>query len=104
MVILYIKDVFDALKRIVVLTLISYTWMFGRTLTRLRVCLCLQDQSLRDEVASLRLQLSEREEALKDAMERVKSSNRTKDSMEHFIVSQRESLTFLISLLEQIKQ
>lgn len=66
--------------------------------------LCLQDQSLRDEVASLRLQLSEREEALKDAMERVKSSNRTKDSMEHFIVSQRESLTFLISLLEQIKQ
>ncbi|XP_030289747.1 myomegalin-like isoform X4 [Sparus aurata] len=47
-----------------------------------------QDQSLRDEVASLRLQLSEREEALKDAMERVKSSNRTKDSMEHFIVSQ----------------
>lgn len=66
--------------------------------------LCLQDQSLRDEVVSLRLQLSEREEALKDAMERVKSSNRTKDSMEHFIVSQRESLTFLISLLEQIKQ
>lgn len=66
--------------------------------------LCLQDQSLRDEVASLRLQLSEREEALKDAMERVKSSNRTKDSMEHFIVSQRESLTLLISLLEQIKQ
>lgn len=66
--------------------------------------LCLQDQSLRDEVVSLRLQLSEREEALKDAMERVKSSNRTKDSMEHFIVSQRESLTLLISLLEQIKQ
>lgn len=104
MVILYKKDVFAALKRIVVLTLISYTRMFGRTLTRLRVCLCLQDQSLRDEVVSLRLQLSEREEALKDAMERVKSSNRTKDSMEHFIVSQRESLTFLISLLEQIKQ
>lgn len=29
MVILYKKDVFAALKRIVVLTLISYTWMFG---------------------------------------------------------------------------
>lgn len=72
--------------------------------TNTNQALCLQDQSLRDEVASLRLQLSEREEALKDAMERVKSSNRTKDSMEHFIVSQRESLTFLISLLEQIKQ
>ncbi|XP_029355168.1 myomegalin isoform X3 [Echeneis naucrates] len=47
-----------------------------------------QDQSLREEVVSLRLRLSEQEQALKDAMERVKSSNRTKDSMEHFIVSQ----------------
>ncbi|XP_044218217.1 myomegalin isoform X6 [Thunnus albacares] len=47
-----------------------------------------QDQSLREEVVSLRLKLSEKEEALRDAMERVKSSNRTKDSMEHFIVNQ----------------
>ncbi|XP_029284953.1 myomegalin isoform X3 [Cottoperca gobio] len=47
-----------------------------------------QDQSLREEVVSLRLKLSEQEQALKDAMERVKSSNRTKDSMEHFIVNQ----------------
>uniref|UniRef100_A0A8C2XEL5 Myomegalin-like n=1 Tax=Cyclopterus lumpus TaxID=8103 RepID=A0A8C2XEL5_CYCLU len=47
-----------------------------------------QDQSLGEEVVSLRLKLSENEQALKDAMERVKSSNRTKDSMEHFIVSQ----------------
>ncbi|XP_041790654.1 myomegalin isoform X2 [Chelmon rostratus] len=47
-----------------------------------------QDQSLREEVVSLRLRLSDQEQALQDAMERVKSSNRTKDSMEHFIVSQ----------------
>ncbi|XP_040895566.1 myomegalin isoform X2 [Toxotes jaculatrix] len=47
-----------------------------------------QDQCLREEVVSLRLRLSEQEEALKDAMGRLKSSNRTKDSMEHFIVSQ----------------
>ncbi|XP_047442806.1 myomegalin isoform X4 [Mugil cephalus] len=47
-----------------------------------------QDQPLKEELAALRLKLSQREEALKDAMERVKSSNRTKDSMEHFIVSQ----------------
>ncbi|CAJ1059465.1 myomegalin isoform X4 [Xyrichtys novacula] len=47
-----------------------------------------KDQCLMEEVVSLRLRLSEKEEALKDAMERVKSSNRTKDSMEHFIVSQ----------------
>lgn len=55
----------------------------------------LQDRSLRDEVASLRLKLSEHERALKDATERVTSSNRTKDSMEHFIVNQRESLLLL---------
>ncbi|XP_068445595.1 myomegalin isoform X2 [Clinocottus analis] len=47
-----------------------------------------QDQSLGEEVVSLRVKLTEHEQALKDAMERVKSSNRTKDSMEHFIVSQ----------------
>ncbi|KAM8875635.1 myomegalin isoform 3-T3 [Spinachia spinachia] len=47
-----------------------------------------QDRSLRDEVVSLRLKLSEHERALKDAAERVTSSNRTKDSMEHFIVNQ----------------
>ncbi|XP_056269979.1 myomegalin isoform X4 [Pseudoliparis swirei] len=45
-------------------------------------------QSVGEEVVSLRLKLSEHEQALKDAMESVKSSNRTKDSMEHFIVSQ----------------
>lgn len=60
--------------------------------------LLFQDRSLREELAALRLKLSEREEALKDAMERVKSSNRTKDSMEHFIVSQRESLRLSVSV------
>nr|XP_046247378.1 myomegalin isoform X4 [Scatophagus argus] len=47
-----------------------------------------QEESLRQEVVSLRLSLSEKEQALKEAMERVKSSSRTKDSMERFIVSQ----------------
>jgi len=60
------------------------------------VCVCVCDQSVGEEVVSLRLKLSEHEQALKDAMESVKSSNRTKDSMEHFIVSQRESLLFLL--------
>ncbi|XP_062419631.1 myomegalin isoform X2 [Pungitius pungitius] len=46
------------------------------------------NQSLRDEVVSLRQKLTEHERALKDATERVTSSNRTKDSMEHFIVNQ----------------
>ncbi|XP_047199051.1 myomegalin isoform X1 [Hippoglossus stenolepis] len=47
-----------------------------------------QDQSLKDEVISLRLKLSEQEQALKGAMERVKSSSRTKDNMEQLIISQ----------------
>ncbi|XP_063316217.1 myomegalin isoform X6 [Pelmatolapia mariae] len=47
-----------------------------------------RNQSLKEEVLSLRLKLSEQEQALKDTMERVKSSSGTKDSMEHFIVSQ----------------
>ncbi|KAM4629781.1 myomegalin [Polymixia lowei] len=47
-----------------------------------------QEQSLKEEISSLRLRLSEQEEALRDTTERLKSSNSTKDSMEHFIVSQ----------------
>ncbi|XP_055779300.1 myomegalin-like isoform X2 [Salvelinus fontinalis] len=43
---------------------------------------------LKDEVHMLRQRVSQQEEALRDAMETLKSSNRTKDSMEHFIVSQ----------------
>ncbi|KAK5605666.1 hypothetical protein CRENBAI_008114 [Crenichthys baileyi] len=50
-----------------------------------------QDESLIDEVVSLRLKLSDQEQALKDAMERLRSSNLTKDSMEQFIVSQCEN-------------
>ncbi|XP_056132763.1 LOW QUALITY PROTEIN: myomegalin [Lampris incognitus] len=47
-----------------------------------------QEQSLKVEVSSLRVRLMEQEEALRDTSERLRSSNRTKESMEHFIVSQ----------------
>ncbi|XP_071005980.1 myomegalin-like isoform X5 [Oncorhynchus clarkii lewisi] len=47
-----------------------------------------KELSLKDEVHTLRQRLSQQEEALRDAMETLKSSNRTKDSMEHFIISQ----------------
>ncbi|XP_053713139.1 myomegalin isoform X4 [Synchiropus splendidus] len=40
------------------------------------------------EAAALRLKLAQQEQALRDALERVHSSNRTKDCMEDFIVSQ----------------
>ncbi|XP_067088213.1 myomegalin-like isoform X2 [Osmerus mordax] len=45
-------------------------------------------KALREEMSSLRATVSEQEQALRDAMDRLKSSNRTKDSMEHFIVNQ----------------
>ncbi|XP_017573950.1 myomegalin isoform X1 [Pygocentrus nattereri] len=47
-----------------------------------------KEQSLREEVFSLRRKLSEQEQALRDSMETLRSSNRTKDSMEQFIVNQ----------------
>ncbi|XP_041705216.2 myomegalin isoform X1 [Coregonus clupeaformis] len=47
-----------------------------------------KELSLKEEVHTLRQRISQQEEALRDAMETLKSSNRTKDSMEHFIVSQ----------------
>lgn len=58
--------------------------------------MCSQGPSLKQEVVSLRLKLSEQEQALKDALERVRSSDRTKENMEHFIVGQRESQTLHI--------
>uniref|UniRef100_A0A8C5D751 Myomegalin-like n=1 Tax=Gouania willdenowi TaxID=441366 RepID=A0A8C5D751_GOUWI len=48
-----------------------------------------QDQVMvKEELLSLRLKLSQRDRALRDATEIIQSSNRTKDSMEQFIVSQ----------------
>ncbi|KAM6962436.1 myomegalin [Aplochiton taeniatus] len=47
-----------------------------------------KEQSLEKEIRTLRFRISEQEEALRDAMGKLKSSNSTKDSMEHFIVSQ----------------
>ncbi|XP_072537690.1 myomegalin isoform X2 [Salminus brasiliensis] len=47
-----------------------------------------KERSLREEVVSLKRRLSEQEQALRDTMDTLRSSNRTKDSMEQFIVSQ----------------
>ena len=49
-----------------------------------------QEQCLKEEISSLQQRLSQQEEALRDAMERLKSYSRTNESMEHFIVNQRE--------------
>ena len=45
----------------------------------------------KEEMGALRLKLSEQEEALRDAKERLRGSNLNQDNMETFIVSQCES-------------
>ncbi|XP_058611175.1 myomegalin isoform X10 [Onychostoma macrolepis] len=47
-----------------------------------------KEQSLRNEVVALRRKLSEQEQLLRDTMENLRTSSRTKDSMEQFIVNQ----------------
>ncbi|XP_073673283.1 myomegalin isoform X2 [Garra rufa] len=47
-----------------------------------------KEQSLRKEVVTLRCKLSEQEQFLRDTMENLRTSSRTKDSMEQFIVNQ----------------
>ncbi|XDV41577.1 hypothetical protein PO909_010425 [Leuciscus waleckii] len=47
-----------------------------------------KEQSLRKEVVALRRKFSEQEQLLRDTMENLRTSSRTKDNMEQFIVSQ----------------
>lgn len=54
--------------------------------------LCMQEQCMQEEILSLKLRVSEQEEVLKGTIQRLRSTSRTKESMEHFIVSQRECL------------
>ncbi|XP_061835745.1 myomegalin isoform X4 [Nerophis lumbriciformis] len=47
-----------------------------------------KEQSLQEEILSLKLRVSEQEEVLKGTIQRLRSTSRTKESMEHFIVNQ----------------
>ncbi|KAJ8409485.1 hypothetical protein AAFF_G00228860 [Aldrovandia affinis] len=47
-----------------------------------------KEQALQEEVRRLKLQASEQEEALNGTVQRLRSTNRTKENMERFIVSQ----------------
>ncbi|KAK7133682.1 hypothetical protein R3I94_015521 [Phoxinus phoxinus] len=47
-----------------------------------------KEQSLRKEVVALRRKFSEQERLLRDTMENLRTSSRTKDNMEQFIVNQ----------------
>ena len=46
---------------------------------------------MQEEILSLKLRISEQEEVLKGTIQRLRSTSRTKESMEHFIVNQRKS-------------
>ncbi|XP_062380200.1 myomegalin-like isoform X2 [Sardina pilchardus] len=45
-------------------------------------------KTLKEEIHSLRLRISEQEDVLQGTIQRLRSTSRTKESMEHFIVSQ----------------
>lgn len=47
---------------------------------------------MQEEILSLKLRISEQEEVLKGTIQRLRSTSRTKESMEHFIVSQCKCL------------
>ncbi|XP_028328312.1 myomegalin isoform X5 [Gouania willdenowi] len=47
-----------------------------------------REQSMQEELLSLKLRVSEQEEVLKGTIQRLRSTSRSKESMEHFIVSQ----------------
>ncbi|XP_061151906.1 myomegalin isoform X4 [Syngnathus typhle] len=47
-----------------------------------------KEQSMQEEILSLKLRVSEQEELLKGMIQRLRSTSRTKENMEHFIVNQ----------------
>ncbi|KAM3604183.1 uncharacterized protein V6R79_007437 [Siganus canaliculatus] len=47
-----------------------------------------KEQCMQEEILSLKLRISEQEEVLKGTIQRLRSTNRTKENMEHFIVNQ----------------
>lgn len=52
---------------------------------------------MQEEILSLKLRMSEQEEVLKGTIQRLRSTSRTKESMEHFIVNQCECFCMCVS-------
>lgn len=46
---------------------------------------------MKEEIQSLRMRIAEQEEVLQNTIQRLRSTSRTKESMETFIVSQCQS-------------
>uniref|UniRef100_A0A3B3I8U2 Uncharacterized protein n=1 Tax=Oryzias latipes TaxID=8090 RepID=A0A3B3I8U2_ORYLA len=47
-----------------------------------------KEQCMQEEILSLKLRISEQDEVIKGTVQRLRNTSRTKESMEHFIVSQ----------------
>lgn len=52
---------------------------------------------MQEEILSLKLRMSEQEEVLKGTIQRLRSTSRTKENMEHFIVNQRKCFCMCMS-------
>lgn len=59
---------------------------------------------MQEEILSLKLRMSEQEEVLKGTIQRLRSTSRTKESMEHFIVNQRKTLLLMSWMTSLIKE
>lgn len=61
-----------------------------------------QEQSMRNEIQQLRQRIRDQEEALQGTADKLRSSNLSKESMEHFIVSQCKSNPVSLRMAECI--
>lgn len=55
---------------------------------------------MQEEILSLRLRMSEQEDVLKGTIHRLRSTSRTKENMEHFIVNQCKCLCAFVCVTE----
>ncbi|KAK7945716.1 hypothetical protein WMY93_001444 [Mugilogobius chulae] len=70
------------------MSLLKMFWRAALPSTDVSIQSLKKEQCLQEEILSLKLRVSEQEEVLKGTIQRLRSTSRTKESMEHFIVSQ----------------
>ncbi|XP_050926027.1 myomegalin isoform X4 [Lates calcarifer] len=71
-----------------VMSLLKMFWRAALPSTDPSVQNLKKEQCMQEEILSLKLRMSEQEEVLKGTIQRLRSTSRTKESMEHFIVNQ----------------
>uniref|UniRef100_A0AAV2JUR3 Centrosomin N-terminal motif 1 domain-containing protein n=1 Tax=Knipowitschia caucasica TaxID=637954 RepID=A0AAV2JUR3_KNICA len=78
-----LRQIFDE-----AMSLLKMFWRAALPSTDASIHSLKKEQCLQEEILSLKRRVSEQDEALKGTIQRLRSTSRTKDSMEHFIVSQ----------------